>query len=227
MDRNTFLASFIAFALITLFLSCSSLFAHGQSEIAFTPTNRFDIPVNNSSISFAVNGTYEQAYLENGFWNFVNLRLASTQRIGTINLNVSAQNSNIKIINCQVYNSTFADSRVVNARLRYAADGYGKQIFNLGLSSDKGDWAVIVNGEYIGKNRGWSLTPDGTLTVMNTDENVTLTYYGFPTSYIESENGSAQSFLNEHSVFVAAIILVAIILIIATTINLNNRKITE
>jgi hypothetical protein len=63
--------------------------------------------------------------------------------------------------------------------------------------------------------------------VMNTDENVTLTYYGFPTSYIESENGSAQSFMNEHSVFVAAIILVAIIIIIATTINLNNRKITE
>ena len=59
MGRNSFLASVIAFAMIAPFLSCFCFFAQGQSETAFTPTDTFEIPVNNSTISFAVS--------ENGF----------------------------------------------------------------------------------------------------------------------------------------------------------------
>jgi hypothetical protein len=225
--------------ILSAFKNCCKFSTFGQTELVFTPASRFLIPTNNGSISFAVNGTYTEAYLENGFWNFLNLRFnrafinysispgASanrTLRTGPVNLKVSAEDSNIKILSCQVYNSTFANSRVVNVLIRYAVDGYGKQIFNIGLGNDQGDWSVTVNGEFIGKNHGWILTPDGTLTVMNTDENVTLTYWGFPVSYIGREKGSTQSFLNEHSVTIATIVVVAITLVVATAIYAKNRK---
>lgn len=225
--------------MLSAFNNCCKFSAFGQTELVFTPASKFLIPTSNGSISFAVNGTYTEAYLENGFWNFLNLRfnraffnysispgasVNRTLRTGPVNLKVSAEDSNVKILSCQVYNSTFANSRVVNALIWYSIDGYGKQSFNLGLSNDQGDWSVAVNGEFIGKNHGWSLTPDGTLTVMNTDENVTLTYWGFPVSYIGRENGSTQSFLNEHSVTIAAIVVVAITLVVATAIYAKNRK---
>jgi hypothetical protein len=225
--------------ILSAFNNCCKFSAFGQTELVFTPASEFLIPTNNGSISFAVNGTYKEAYLENGFWNFLNLRfdrafinysispganVNRTLRTEPVNLKVSAEDSNVKISNCQVYNSTFAGSRVVNALIRYAADGYGKQIFDIGLGSDQGDWSVTVDGEFIGKNHGWSLTPEGTLTVMNTDENVTLTYWGFPVSYLEKENGSVQSFLNEHSITIATIAVVAITLVVAIAIYAKNRK---
>jgi hypothetical protein len=223
--RISIVACIIASTILaTTYLNGSEFSAFCQTEVDFTPSTEFFIPANNGSISFAVNGTYELAYLENGFWNFLNLRLSNTVMDGTVNLKVSAKDSSIRITSCQIYNSTFAGSKVMNARLRYAVSGNGKQSFNLGLASDGGDWSVIVNGEFIGKNRGWSLLPDGTLTVTNIVENVTLAYYGFPISYVESENGSTQSFLNEHSVAITTIVVGAITSVVAITIYTKNKK---
>jgi hypothetical protein len=76
-----------------LSLSCFGFFAHGQYETVITPTDKFDISVNNSSVSFAVDGTYEQASLENGVWSFVNLGLSNFQSAEKLNLKVSAYDS--------------------------------------------------------------------------------------------------------------------------------------
>jgi hypothetical protein len=213
MGRISFLAGVTAFAMVALFLSCFDFFAHGQSEIGFSPTNRFVIPANNSSISFAVDGTYEQAYLENGMWSFVNLRFDNSQSAEKLSLKVSAEESNVTITSCLIYNSTFAEGLTKAARLRYEVVGQGKQVFDLGLDPKRGDWNVIVNGVYIGKNHGWTLFPDGTLTVAEATGNVTLSYYGFPGSFGDSTNGFSEQFLNKHSAIIfTAIVFVAIVL---------------
>src|SRR4030066_974417 len=93
ISRNPISVVIIAFPIIVLSLSLFGFLAHGQSETAFTPTDKFDIPVNNSSISFAVNGTYEQASLENGSWSFLNLRLNNSQTPEKLGLNVSAKDT--------------------------------------------------------------------------------------------------------------------------------------
>src|SRR4030066_1368720 len=116
IGRNSISVMIIAFPIIALSLSCFGFFARGQSETAFTPTDKFDIPVNNGSISFAVSGTYEQASLENGAWSFLNLRLSNSQTPEKLSLKVSAKDSEVTINLCQIINSTFAGEIVRTAR---------------------------------------------------------------------------------------------------------------
>ena len=218
MGRNSFLTSATAFAIIALLLPCFSFFAHGQSETTFTPTDTFEITVNNSTISFAVNGTYEQANLENGSWSFVNLRLMNSRNPTKLNLKVSAKDSKVTITSCQIYNITLAGERAKGAILRYTVVGQGVQVFNVGIDPKGGDWDVISNGVYMGKNDEWYLSPDGTLTVTGATANVTLIYYGFPYSLQEGGDSLNQSILKQHSIVIITTIAVAIttILVAAT-----------
>src|SRR3990170_2512365 len=215
MGRNSFLAGVIAFAMIALFLSCFGFFAHGISQTAFAPTDRFDIPVNNSSISFAFAGTYEQASLENGVWSFVNLRFNNSQSAEKLSLKVSAKNSEVRITLCQIYNSTFGGAGVRGARLRYTVVGQGIQVFDLGLDPKGGDWGVVFNGIYMGENDGWSLSPDGTLTVTGATGNVTLSYYGFPGSFGGGGEGFNEPILKQHSVVIITTVAVATAVLLA------------
>jgi hypothetical protein len=224
MGRNSFLAGAIAFVIIALFVSCFGFFAHGQSETAFTSTDAFEIPVNNSVISFAVNGTYEQARLGNGTWSFVNLRLNNSQNSENLDLKVSAKDSKVRILSCQIYNGTFAGERTRGARLRYTVVGQGVQVFYLGIDPKGGDWGVTFNGIYMGKNDGWSLSPDGTLTVTGATANVTLTYYGFPNSFREDEDGFNQPILKQHSIVIVITIVVAITIILAVAVRTRKTE---
>ena len=227
MGRNSFLASVIAFAMIAPFLSCFCFFAQGQSETAFTPTDTFEIPVNNSTISFAVNGTYEQASLDNGTWSFVNLRLINSQNSENLNLEVSAKDSKVTIASCQIYNGTFAGERARGARLRYTVVGKGVQVFYWGIDPKGGDWGVIFNGIYVGKNDGWYLSPDGTLTVTGATANVTLIYYGFPDSFREGEDGFNQPILKQHSIVIVTTIAATIIIILAVATRTRKTESTK
>ena len=226
MGRNSFLTGATAFAIIALLLPCFSFVAHGQSETTFTPTDTFEITVNNSAISFAFNGTYEQANLENGSWSFVNLRLINSQNSGKLNLKVSAKDSKVAINSYQIYNSTFAGERVKGARLRYTVVGRGVQVFNMDIDPKGGGWEVISNGSYMGKNDGWHLSSDGTLTVTGATANVTLIYYGFPESFRESGDSFNQPILKQHSIVIITTIAVAItiILVVATRTRKNELK---
>jgi hypothetical protein len=227
VGRNSFLAGFTAFAMIALFLSCFGFFAHGQSETTFTPTDTFEITVNNSTISFAVNGTYEQANLENGSWSFVNLRLINSQNSEKLHLKVSAKDSKVAINSCQIYNSTFAGERVKGARLRYTGVGRGVQVFNMDIDPKGGGWEVISNGSYMGKNDGWHLSSDGTLTVTGATANVTLIYYGFPESFRESGDGFNQPILKQHSIVIITTIAVAITIIPVVATRTRKTELKE
>jgi len=214
----------IAFTIIVLSLSCFGFFARGQSETAFTPTDKFDIPVNNSSISFAVNGTYEQASLENGAWSFLNLRLSNSQTAEKLSLEVSAKDSKVTINSCQINNNTFAGAIVRAARLRYTVVGQGTQVFDLGLDQKGGAWGVIFNGIYMGENDGWSLSPDGTLTVTGATANVTLSYYGFPGSFGGGGDGFNEPILKQHSVVIITTVAVATAVLLALVIKTRKRE---
>jgi hypothetical protein len=225
IGRNSISVVIIAFPILVLSLSCFGFFAHGQSETVFTSTDKFDIPVNNSSIRFAVDGTYEQASLENGSWSFLNLRLNNSQRgAEELNLKVSAKDAKVTINSCQINNSTFGGAIVKGARLRYTVVGQGIQVFDLGLDPKGGDWNVIFNGVYMGKNDGWSLSPYGTLTVTGATANVTLSYYGFPVSSGGSGDGFNESILTQHSVVIITIVVVAIAVLLAIVIKTRKRE---
>ena len=215
------------FVLLILFSSCLVFFGNCQSEIAFTPTDTFEIPTTNSSINFSFNGTYEQANLENNTWNFKNLRLINSQNVEKLDLKVSAQNSKLMITSCQVYDSTFAGEIARNARLRYNVTGLGKQVFDLGLDTRMGEWSVILNGEWIGKNHGWSLSSDGKLTVTEAAGNITLAYYGYPSSFRDSIDGFSQTAWMQHTVIITITIVVVVIAAIAAAIELRNKNTKE
>ena len=218
------LKAVIAVVIIALFLSCSWFIAHGVSLTAFTPTDVFDIPASNSSIRFAFPGTYEQASLENGVWNFVNLHSNFSRGPGKVNFKVSATDSVVNITFYSTYNSSFAGERANGAILRYSIIGKGTQVFDTGLGADSGDWSAIVNGEWIGENNLLSVSPNGTLTVTGATGTVILMYYGFPGSFGNSENGFNQPFLDQHFVIITTAIVVAIIFLLAVTIRPRKKE---
>jgi hypothetical protein len=94
-NRDLTVVGIAAFLMIGLVLPCACYIALAQSDVNFTPADSFDIPASNGAITFAVNGTYSQASLINGTWNFENLRLDYSHPLE--NLEVSAQNSKITI----------------------------------------------------------------------------------------------------------------------------------
>ena len=135
--------------LLTNFPLCVT--AQAQTQTSFTTIDKFNIPQYNSSISFAQNGSYSAAALENGFWTFKNLKLDSqnlsflglnaTQGLGE--LRISAQNSNVTVWTYISVNYSFPVDL-----LSYYAEGTGNQTVNLGLNASRSssdEWSVIVS----------------------------------------------------------------------------------
>jgi hypothetical protein len=194
--------------------------AQAQTDTTLKPTDKFGIPEYNSSISFATSGNYERASLENGTWNFVNLRLNNSQLLEKLTLRVSAQDSNVTIRSYQTSNTT-SGWRV---RLRYIVTGRGSQTFNFGLDPIGGEWDVIFNGVYKGENDGWRVSPDGTLVITAATANVTIAYYGSPDSLGDNGNSSNQPVYQQHSVAIITAVAVAITVILTIAIRRKNNE---
>ena len=204
----------------TLLLCTCTHFVYGQPETFFTKNDMFDIPESNSSISFATEGTYEKAKLENSVWIFENLRLNNSQNVEKLGLKVSAKDCKVNIISFQIFNSTFAGQSVKRASLRYTVIGNGIQIFDLGLDPKLGDHAVIFNGSiFAGRNHGWSLSPEGTLIIDGATANVTIAYYGFPYSFEDNTN-----LIDQHYVVISSTFVSGIIIVISAYINRTRKK---
>ena len=221
---NIVLVWVIGFAMIFLFLSSFGCFAIGQPETTFTTTEKFDFPANNGSISFAADGIYEKAIFENSVWSFLNLRLNNSQSVDKISFQVSVEDSKVTITSCRIYNSTFIGERDRVARLRYTVIGHGKQVFNLGLDPKGGDWQIILNDIYKGKNDGWNLSTDGSVSITGATANVTLSYYGFPGSFLDSTNEFNQIF-DLHSMLIITIFFVSTIVLLATFIRKRKKRV--
>ena len=208
----------IIFILIFLVFYCFSFVVWGQSEIVFTPRDNFDIPVNNASIRFGVDGTYENASLENNSWNFINLRLNNTRYTEKFGLRISAKDCNVTINSCFEYNRTLPLDTTRRARIRYDFVGEGSQVFDLGFDPTMGHWEVVVNGEYIAENRGWSLSSEGLLTVIGESANVSLSYFGLPDSNLD------QSFFDQHSTVIITSFVIIFVFIVSIAIRQNKKQ---
>lgn len=212
---NSVLVAVAVFTLVSFSLPCFSFFVTGQSEMTLNATDRFDIPANNSSISFATNGTYEEATLDNEAWSFTNLRLINSQKL---NLKVSATDCEVKIFSYFIFNRT---SRGETARwffLSYTVIGLGTQTFELGLDPSRGEWGVVFNGDFTGITHGWNLSPDGNLIITGATANVTLTYFGYPNSFLESTDD-----VNQHYILIGSTLFLAAVVALSATITMRKK----
>jgi hypothetical protein len=216
INRDKVSAGIAIIVIIFIFLlTCPN--SQAQTSIAFKPTDIFLVPAYNGSISFRVNGTYSAATFENNTWTFTNLHLTGSQPLE--NLKFSAQNSNVTIFSYVTSNNTGSQT----VRLRYAVEGTGKQILNLGLSPKEGgsnpsaEWTVTVNNNvFLAQGNGWSISHDGTIIVNGANGNVSIVNY--------SMSNSNLPFFQQHSVAVAIATALAIVVVIAVVIKVKNGE---
>jgi hypothetical protein len=212
------------FVVLFVFLwTCPSIRA--QTDIAFSPADKFSIPLYDSTISFGVDGTYSKATFENDTWTFRDLRLNGSQLLE--NFTISAQNSNVTIFFYQTFNAI----RFQFALLGYVAEGQGKQILNLGLGSVEGglsasvEWGVVLgNNVFLAEGDGWSISRDGTIVVAGKTGNVTIVHYGFLDSYGNNLLGSNLPLYQQHSVAIVIAVAVSVTVVIAVVIKVKSRE---
>jgi hypothetical protein len=200
--------------IFVLALSYPYPYAQGQIDVSFTSTDRFEIPASNGSITFAFNGTYTKASLENDTWTFINLRLDYSQPLEK--LDVSAKNSNVVIISYLTFNATLR-----GIRLYYKVEGQGEQSFNIGLPLIKGEWSVLLEDDFKGEGDGWQVAPDATLTITDATLDVSIWYFGYPENFYVDDD---TPFYLQHSVAIATIAVLASTATIGFVIRRKNQK---
>ena len=218
MRNRAVLAGVLAAVFVSiLLLSAACAQAYAQTNVAFTPADQFRLPDNNATVRFGANGTYQEATVDNGVWNFVNLQLNHSR---PQNLQVSAQDSNITIFAYSRLNFTNAGGTFVF----YVVEGKGEQSFKFDSASSSVEWSVLFNQDFKAEGDGWRLSPDGTLTVTGATANVTLLSFNF--------SGPLQSDANlpfylQHSVAIATAVAVAVTFALALVIRAKNKSGSE
>jgi hypothetical protein len=216
------IATIFILVIVTIF-SCTGPNLQAQTNVSFSPIDKFSIPAYNGTISFAVNGTYSNATLANNSWIYMNLRLNGSLPIE--NLEFSAQNCNVTIFSYQEFNVTDFDILF----LSYVVEGKGEQILNFGFGSQEGggvstsaEWNVVFGTRSLtNEGEGWNLFPNGTLIVTGAseNENVTILHYVFPGSL-----NSNLPFYQQHSVAIIVAIVVTITVAIAFVIKVRAKE---
>jgi len=199
--------------------------SQAQTQTAFTTADKFSIPQYNSSISFALNGSYSAATLENGFWTFKNLKLDSQNLIflglnatqGLGELRISAQNSNVTVWTYISVNYSFPVDL-----LSYYAEGAGNQTVNLGLNASRSssdEWSVIVSDSvFLPLGQNWHLLPDDSVLVWGKTGNVTVAHFSFNDEYRNL------SFFMQHYVGIFTALLLVAVIVVAMVIRVRVRK---
>jgi len=226
--RNAILTGIAAILMITSVLPWGCIITQAQTETIFKPTDKFDIPENNSTINFAADGTYVRASLDNGAWHFVDLHLNfvdfllnNSQRPEKLTLKVSAQDSNVTIRAYQILNITTSTRGIY---LRYNITGQGSQTFNFGFIPKGGEWDIIFNGVAKGENDGWRISPDATITITGATANVAITYYRLPPYFEDTSN---QPVYQQHSLAIITAVAIMIIVILTVVIKIKNRDLEQ
>ncbi|MCW4000791.1 MAG: hypothetical protein NWE93_11175 [Candidatus Bathyarchaeota archaeon] len=199
--------------------------SQAQAVTAFSSTDQFSAPSQNSTIRFAFNGTYASANLQNGTWTFNDLKLntpnAAFLGLDTLNttktLKFSAENSNVTILAFQAFNYSSAVTV-----LSYTATGEGTQTVNLGLNltepTDSSQWSIIVEDDvFLAEGQGWRLLSDDSILVSAPVGNITIAHFDF--------GGSVGNvgFLLEHYVLLFTGVVLAVTLAAAVLIRTRRQ----
>ena len=210
-----------------MMLTINPSYTEAQTTTHFTTTDKFAIPTQNSTLTFALNGTYISAALENGTWTFRNLRfedpklpyfdLSGINSVG--NLSFSARDCNVTI---WIYLNAFYSYPV--AIVSYLVEGSGIQTVNLGLetSTDKSEWSVVDgNNVFIAEGQGWRLLPDDSLLVTPSFAgNITVMHFNF-------NDPDAQKFLPfwmQHSIVLLTGVILAVTVLAGFLLKVKKRK---
>ena len=220
MTNRSKVSSGIIIVLIAFLVSFNCPNTKAQASISFTPADKFNIPANNGTISFGVNGSYTDATLQKNVWTFTNLSLNHSQPLSSFQF--STQNSNATI-----YSYIVTATGNSNERLRYTIQGTGKQILNLDLGSQSGqfgssDWSVVINKParisiFLTPGKDWTISRDGTIVVNGANGNVSIVHYDFMN--ILQTN---QPFYQQHSV--AIVTLIAVVATVSITLEIKIKS---
>ncbi len=190
-------------------LSDANATAEAETEITFTPNDRFPVTSFNGSIRFATNGSYTTATLTNGKWAFTNLRLNDSQTPSTLIIGV--KDSNITILSLRTFNfsgrSTF---------LQYVAQGLGSQSVKLDLNSSRQtspyEWSVIVPGAsgavWLAEGQNWNLESDNTVVINDLVGYVSVSHFNI---FTQSDGN--------HSILIITAVAFAIVVALALVVR--------
>ena len=112
----------------------------------------------------------------------------------------------------------------------FRVNGQGEQVFNLGLNLNRtthsSEWSIIVPANadgsgavFLAEGRDWHLRPDNSVVVDGVVGNVTIAYFGF-----QVPNDSNLPFVEQHSVTLATIAVVAVTVAVAAVISYRVRR---
>lgn len=184
MNPKVPLTSAALICAVVLLVSSNLLLAQAQNATnAFPPTtnvnfnssNQFQIPNLNSTVSFASGGSYANASLDNGVWDFngffANTGASALPNMMGIGFSVSAQNCNVTITRLDALNVI----PPFPGQLNYNVAGVGTQAFNLHYSSLRLlNWTVYIDGAERVVGDGWNASPDGWVNVTGATSNVSI-----------------------------------------------------
>lgn len=203
-------------------LICINSNCAAQTETVFTPNTEFNIVPYNSTIRFAVNGTYTQANLENNSWVFSDLQLVNSPLVKS--LRASTCNCNVTILS---FAGIITDAN--SGAVHYNVSGPGVQTFNFGLKPAFGlnpdSHYVVVRldltqyPDYHQEGDGWTFSEDGTITITN----ATSQAYIFYRDYSDEILDETLPFYQTHLVTVFALSLVAAISLIGIVLKLKKN----
>jgi hypothetical protein len=213
---------------LAVILLCSMYpLSQAQAATAFTAQDQFLIPQQNSTIRFAVNGSYTAASLQKDTWIFRNLTVNTPQTAflglttlqSSRTLTFSAENSNVTILAFQTFNYSSPVSI-----LSYTVDGAGSQTVNLGLEAsqpmDSSEWSVIVPDDvFLAEGEGWQLLPDNSLFITAQASNITIIHFDFA-----SFDMGNVGFLLQHYVLLLSGVVLAVTLAVAVVIKVKRDR---
>lgn len=199
-----------------------------QNVTPFTPKIPFNIPAYNATIYFALDGTYNEAELQNDTWVFKGLNFSNSVSLNSFK--ASAQNCNVTLYFSGIFRGYLKAQE--SGLLQYNVSGCGVQRFNFGLSPSFGvnrqyrDLMVRFSSEFFtnssevaNEGEGWQLATDGTLTVTEATTGASIMYVDYSNIY---DNSTLPLYLR-HSVTIVAVALMLTLVAISLALRFRQR----
>jgi len=150
------------------------------AKVEFTPADIFSIPEKNSVINFADSGFCDNADFQENTWYFTNLTFNEDAANYISVLAISASNCHLTVTHYDPpANVPDTDNPFRPSWLNYTVVGKGSQDFNFNLRDYPIGyrWKVIIDGAEKPRDKGWSLSEDGWLTVTEPISAVSIYFY--------------------------------------------------